>query len=149
MKRKFYLGTLLILACQLGFSQELFVDSYIEKTKVSPKMGIQIGYELPGGFIVGGFYQQEVSLPSNQEVNRPRFYEKEFYGVALGANLVSWKGLDAYLNVRTGVVNKINFAITPSVTVDYELVKLIHLKAGVGMRSFSPTLMGGISIHLF
>ncbi len=149
MKRKLYLVTLLVGASLFANSQEVFTTSYMEKTSVSPKLGIQVGYKLKGGYTIGGFYQKEVELPMNQEVNKPRFYEKELYGLVLGANLYSYKGLSVDFNVRTGVSNKTNFLITPSTIVDYRLAKMIHVQGGVGMRSFRPTYQVGISVHMF
>ena len=149
MKRKLYLVTLLVGASLFAKSQELFTTSYMEKTRVSPKLGIQVGYKLKGGYTVGGFYQKEVELPMNQEVNKPRFYEKELYGLVLGANLYSHKNLSIDLNIRTGISNKTNFIITPSSIIDYRLGKMIHVQGGIGMRSFRPTYLAGISIHMF
>ena len=149
MKRKLYLVTLLVGASLFAKSQELFTTSYMEKTKVSPKLGIQVGYKLKGGYTIGGFYQKEVELPMSQEVSKPRFYEKELYGVVLGTNLYCYKSLSVDLNVRTGVSNKANFVITPSTIVDYNLGKMIHVQGGIGMRGFRPTYLAGISIHMF
>ncbi|MEQ8554028.1 MAG: hypothetical protein RIC06_22490 [Cyclobacteriaceae bacterium] len=149
MKRKLYLVAILVGAGLFAKSQELFTTSYLEKTQVSPKLGIQIGYKLKGGYTIGGFYQKAVELPTNQETKKPRFHEQAFYGVVLGTTLYNHKNVDIDLNVRTGVSNGLNFIITPSAIVDYRLGKMIHLKGGVGVRSFRPTYMAGISIHMF
>lgn len=149
MKRKLYLVAILVGAGLFAKSQELFTTSYMEKTQVSPKLGIQVGYKLKGGYTIGGFYQKAIELPTNQETTKARFYEQAFYGVVLGTTLYNHKNVDIDLNVRTGVSNGLNFIITPSAIVDYRLGKMIHLKGGVGVRSFRPTYMAGISIHMF
>ncbi len=149
MKRALYFFALLIGVANASHGQEIYTTSYMEKTSVSPKMGIQIGYEFKGGYMIGGFYQKEVDLPRNEEVNKPRFYEQEFYGVSFAGNVFTYKNLDAQGNVRTGVSNNINFCITPSIMLDYRLIKLIHIKGGIGVRGFKPTYQGGISIHMF
>ncbi|XOV93319.1 MAG: hypothetical protein ACFHWX_01150 [Bacteroidota bacterium] len=74
--------------------------------------------------------------------------EIEFIGLNLATQIFSFRGINMNLDVRIGETNKVNFAITSSVKVDYEVIKRIHLNAGVGLRSFNPILQGGLGVDL-
>jgi len=130
-------------------SQNLFVNSYIEKTIVSPKAGVQVGYQFACKYVVGVFYQKEMVTSRIVESNKPRFYEKEFLGINLAAPLLSFYGIKSSLDVRIGTTNRENFAITPSLKLDYELINRIHINGGLGIRSLNPTLQGGIRVDIY
>ena len=148
--KTFTISVIIILASLgQGYAQNLFTTSYIEKTKVSPKAGIQVGYQFASKHEIGLFYQKEVDMLGGHESIKPRFYEKEFLGVSVSSQLYSFQKIDMILNVRIGVINKENFALTPSFKMDYEVIQRIHIQAGLGVRSFNPTLQGGIKIDIY
>ncbi len=149
MKTLAITSILFFVALSQALSQNLFVTSYMEKTKVSPKAGIQVGYQLSDNYEVGVFYQKEVDMPGGHESVKPRFYEKEFIGVNLATRIFAVQKVNVSMDVRIGAINKENFAITPSVKLDYQVIKRIHINAGLGVRSFNPTLQGGLKVDIY
>ncbi len=121
--------------------------SYVEKTCVNAKIGTRIGWLTKQGFEVGGFYQNEANIFQSTE-DKPLFYEKEFFGVFMAAPVFVRDNYQVKLNVRTGAVNQINFAITPSVVMDYKLFNQVHLNGGIGVKALKPTLQAGIRINI-
>ncbi|MEQ9425124.1 MAG: hypothetical protein RJQ09_11940, partial [Cyclobacteriaceae bacterium] len=144
MKSLITLTITLIASLNFALAQGLFASSYVEKTNISPKMGTQIGYQFDWGVEVGVFFQDEADFLNHGEIKRPRFYEKSFTGVFFAYPILETKNLDLKLNVRTGAVNKINFAITPSLIGTYSLHKNLKVFSGIGVRTFRPTLQAGI-----
>ncbi len=149
MKTVITYSIILFALLSKGYAQNLFTTSYIEKAKVSPKVGMLIGYQFASKHEVGVFYQKEVDLPTSDESAKPRFYEKEFLGVNVASQLISLNKLNLIMDVRIGVTNKTNFAITPSLKMDYEIIKRFHINGGLGVRSFRPTLQGGLRVDLY
>ena len=149
MKTLAITSVLFFVTLTQAVSQNLFVHSYMEKTQVSPKAGIQLGYQTANNYEVGVFFQKEVDMANGHESNKPRFYEKEFIGIILASQIFAYQHLNVNLDVRIGAINKTNFAITPSVKVDYEIIKRIYINAGIGVRSFNPTLQGGLRIDIY
>ncbi len=144
------ISTIILLAfISRGYAQNAFATSYVEKTHVSPKIGVLAGYQFASKHEVGVFYQREVDGPEGQDNIRPRFYEKEFFGINLGSQLFSFHRANMLMDVRIGLINKSNFSITPSLKLDYEFIKRFHLQGGVGVRSFNPTFQGGLKIDLY
>lgn len=148
MKTAITYSIILFALISKGYAQNLFTTSYVEQAKVSPKAGILLGYQFASKHEIGVFYQKEVDLTGSQE-DKPRFYEKEFLGVNVASQLISFNKLNMIMDVRIGVTNKTNFAITPSLKLDYEIIKRFHINGGVGIRSFNPTLQGGLRIDLY
>ena len=128
-------------------AQTTFVSSYIEQTKVGSKVGTQLGFETRHGYEIGAFYQKEADIIVTEE-NKPRFYEKEFKGMFFAGNIIEGRKIKVKLNVRTGVTNKINFTITPSVMGSYQLGKSARLLCGIGMRTLRPTLRLGMRFNI-
>ncbi len=149
MKTLTTFGIALLTSLSQIAAQNLFTSSYIEKTHVSPKAGIQVGYRFSTNHEVGIFYQKEVDMPGSREAKKPRFYEKEFLGVNLSAQLISFHKVNMLIDIRIGVINKENFGLTPSLKFDYEIIKRVHLNAGIGARTFTPTYQGGIKIDIY
>ncbi len=130
------LATLFIIALsQALMAQEVAISTYMERTMIGNKMGLAVGYKFPYGITVGGFYQEAPSFLGEPEA-KPHTYERVFTGsyIAVPMN----KHMD--FNVRTGVSNGRNFLITPSVWGYLNVLKTLDLGAGIGVRSFRPTL---------
>ena len=147
MKAKVTLSILLSVLFSYAFAQQLFVGSYVENTCINAKLGTRIGLLTNQEFEVGGFYQSESKIFQSEE-NKPLFYEKEFFGVFMAAPLLVRDHYQLKLNVRTGAVNKINFAITPSIVMDYKLFNQVSLNGGIGVKALKPTLQAGIRINI-
>lgn len=134
-------------AIHFAKAQTTFVSTYIEQTKIGSKIGTQIGYESRHGYEIGAFYQKEADIIVTEE-NKPRFYEQEFKGMFFAGTIVHGRKANLKINVRTGVTNNINFAITPSVIGNYNISRFIRFQAGLGIRSFRPTLQAGLRIAM-
>ena len=148
--KTFTISTIILLSMiSQGYAQNLFTSSYVEKAKVSPKAGISIGYQFASNHEISIFYQKEVDMPGGRDDVKPRFYEKEFFGINVASQLLSFHRLKAIMDIRIGVTNKSNFAITPSLKLDYEFINRFHIQAGTGVRSFNPTLQGGLRIDIY
>lgn len=144
------ISTIILLAfISRGYAQNAFTTSYVEKTHVSPKIGVLVGYQFASKHEVGIFYQKEVDMPGGQDNSIPRFYEKEFFGINVASQLLSFDKANLIMDVRIGVTNKTNFSITPSLKLDYEFIKRFHIQGGVGVRSFNPTLQGGLKVDIY
>lgn len=140
--------TLCVVAgIEAATAQNWKVSSYLEKTFVSPKAGTSLGYEFPGNYEVGGFYQKAVM--TNGKENLPRFYEEEFFGLYTSLPIRDTEKLDINFNIRTGVINNEIFAITPSLQAEFMPTKIIGLGLGVGIRNLRPTVITKIIVKLF
>ncbi len=131
-----------------AYAQSFIAETYVERTKSSPKIGSSIGYQFAGKFEIGGFIQKStvIFVP---EIGIPLENENNFYGAFFSYPLKSTRKLDLHVRVRTGVSNDQNFTITPNLSASYTPTKLISVSTGVGVRSFRPTLMASIKINLF
>jgi len=138
--------SILLFSFQLATAQRLNVTTYVEKTNIGIKGGTAFGFENHLGFEYGGFYQE---LFGQERDELPRFYEKEFFGLYGAAPLMVRAKYDLKINVRMGVTNGENFLITPSLVANYQLMKIISVRGGIGARSFQPTFQAGINIKLF
>ena len=154
MKTSILIIVMLVVVLGTANAQQAVTRVYNEKTKIGLKTGVAVGYESRYGIELGGFYQEADLLDkvfnkneSSQSV-KPRQYEKQFYGVYFGARITSSNWYDLKFNVRTGVTNGENFAITPSVLANVIATKNVQLTVGVGSRAFRPTLQTGISVKL-
>ena len=145
--KKLTVIALTILFTHTLSAQDLTARSYVEKTAIGNKLGTAVGYIFPCKVEVGGFYQKNAEFMNAQEITE-RFYEKEFAGMYLNLPLKHYHKINFDLNVRTGVVNGQNFAITPSLLGSYSPVKAIKMGVGVGARMFRPTLQASLAIRL-
>lgn len=145
--KKLTLIAAIIISSYAAQSQGLVSRTYVEKTSVGNKLGTAIGYSFSSQVEVGGFYQQSAAFLGSPE-NMPRFYEKEFAGVYFNYPLSRWDKAGLDMNVRTGVTNGENFAITPSVLGYYQPFTPIKVGMGIGVRAFRPTLQASIAISL-
>jgi len=146
---------LIALAATLGVAkaQQLVAKTYMEKTYVSPKTGFALGLQTYTGIEVGAFYQESYlreKIFGKAEKKRvmPRFYEKRFYGAYMSYPVVNEYYYDIQFNIRTGIVNGTNFIITPSVLAHFHPVQAVKLGAGVGVRSFQPTLQTSVTVKI-
>ena len=147
MKKLLYV-LIFILAAQGKISaQSLTIRSYVEKTSVSPKRGIAVGVKFPCNIEIGGFHQKESSMVVSSE-KEPWRYEKEFYGFFFQYPVYSKGSLDLGFNIRTGLSNNENFVITPAITADYRIGRLLSVGAAFGSRAMSPTISAGVKINL-
>ncbi|MFY0600087.1 MAG: hypothetical protein JXR03_10485 [Cyclobacteriaceae bacterium] len=141
------ISILLLIGVNTAKAQRSFISTYVEKTHVSPKQGVNLGFEFKGGFEVGMFYQKESSVLENRESSKPRFYEKKFTGISISGPVLIRSAYDIKLNVRTGISNNINFAITPSILANWKVLSRLEINTGLGIRAFKPTYIVGIRIH--
>ncbi|WP_258104998.1 hypothetical protein [Marinoscillum sp. MHG1-6] len=148
MKYFFTIALLVIITLSQANAQQPFVKSYIERTHISPKLGLQGGYEFKNNFELGGFYQKENDAFWSSNEAKPRFYEKEFYGVIMAAPVLSKEKFNVKANVRMGAVNGEYFSITPSMIAGYKLFNAIEVQAGFGLKSFRITSQAGIRFNL-
>lgn len=145
-----------LLGCfKAAHSQRLVISSYMEHTVVSPKTGLLVGNQFtlkypgyePVQFTMGGFYQSEIKMIASESSEEAR--EKVFTGLFTEWSVFHANRFNTLLNVRTGVQNKTNFSITPSIKVSYDLSKNISLMSGVGSRgALSPTFTYGIIVKI-
>ncbi len=142
------LAIIILASINIANAQEVFFNSYIEQTSVSPKVGGQLGYEFSYGYEVGVFYQKEVNMLGSSDTPKPRFREEEFVGILLAAPILMADRYNVKLNARTGMRNQFNFAISPSVVGNYKLINTIQVQLGVGIRALRPTFQAGLRINL-
>ncbi len=147
--------TLFIISTSID-AQSLTLSSYMEQTRVSPKIGTSVGYQFVSEYAytdfifaaeVGGFYQQEVSTVSGENAKK-RHREKSFFGIYMETPLVYLNKFSMGLNVRTGIQNKENFMITPSIKAKYQPADFISFSAGMGARCMQPTMLLDVKISL-
>lgn len=139
---------IMIAATLSANAQGITVASYVEQTSVSPKLGYMLGYtfdsEIP--VEVGAFFHNELMNPANGQTE---FYNKRretsFVGAYFNYPAVVGHKFDLYLQIRTGVVNKENFTITPSLEGRMKLTKQLHIATAVGTRCFRPTAMAKVA----
>jgi hypothetical protein len=159
MKNITHLPVLLVLFSLLGCSsingQSMNVSSYIEKTPVSPKIGISIGYNFQykvHGYSrlmeieVGGFYQK--SSVELEETGGILPYEKDLLGLYFESTIVRFNHLKLDFGVRVGYQNNENFILTPNAKTSLLLGERLEIGAGLGLRQFMPTTIINIKIHI-
>lgn len=148
MKMLLYL--MLVLTFEICTSQDLKLETYIEKTHVSPKAGIRFIFVGRDRLEMGAFYQRHTYIEWKEQSTLPRFHEKEFYGLRLGYPLVTAynQSYSIKFHVRTGMVNNQNFIITPSITSALQFWKIFNVGVGVGMRAFRPTMIGSLGLRI-
>ncbi len=133
------------------FSQSLVVSTYLEQTKMSPKIGTSIGYNITPerkkkvssfGVEMGLFYQESLVEFKTAEVNAyQQPYENTFLGAYIEVPVIMFNNMTVDINVRTGTQNLQNFCISPSLKINYEIGGLVAIGAGVGSRSMQHTIM--------
>lgn len=128
-------------------AQSLQAGTYVEKTHISPKLGTAIGYTFNSQIELGGFYQTATEqLPTREDGYQ--IHEQEFYGMYFSYPVLGGEKSNIKFNVRTGVTNNQNFAITPSILANHNILKTVALGAGVGIRAFRPTLQASIKLNI-
>ena len=138
----------LVMVAGFASAQQLVATSYVEQTVVSPKLGTSVGVVFNNEIEVGGFYQQSTQSTAPESVGLPPRTEQEFAGAFVAYPITQDNLVDVKLNVRVGVSNGQNFVITPALQGNIQATKKISLDAGLGVRSFRPTMMAGIKIKL-
>lgn len=130
-------------------AQGITASTYIEQTKVSPKLGYMIGYHFGSeyGIEVGGFIQNEMQSPGQTTDTEYYMQRRETSFAGMYFNYPAYMGnkFEVTIQIRTGVVNAENFVITPSVEGSYKLTQKLLVSAGVGTRCFTPTLMSRVA----
>ncbi len=128
---------------------------YTEVTNMSPKTGVSITYATPGyvgDYEIGVFYQaashfggdkpsQQFSDQKSEEVE----FERSFYGLFTSCTLIDGGTVELDLQVRAGMVNNEHFKIVPSLMGKVRVIDRLSLNAGLGTRSMSLTLLGGLT----
>lgn len=137
-----------ILAINLASAQQIVGTTYVEKTHISPKLGYAIGFVISDlQMEVGAFHQNTITKIDLSESYMAQFYERTFSGIYMNYPVLSHRGFDVKFNIRMGVTNKENFAITPSVKLDYQLIRNLKITTGIGIRAFQPTYQSGIALN--
>ncbi|MFY0608405.1 MAG: hypothetical protein JXR10_16925 [Cyclobacteriaceae bacterium] len=128
-------------------AQQLTAKSYLEQTYVGPKLGTAIGLMFPCNIEVGGFYQESTTAFGEAET-LPWLKERQFAGAFMNYPIMQKEFLGLSFNIRTGVSNGENFLITPTVLGYIMPLPRVKVSGGLGVRAFSPTLQGGITLVL-
>ena len=132
-------------------AQELKLSTYIEKTKMSPKLGHSLGLVFPGylgDMEVGGFYQRNMLTNTTESTSKRVIMEEQFYGFYIGISFIQREKVNVNFNLRAGLVNESMLAITPSVFTDFMLSNALGFGLGVGMRNLQPTYTGRVILKL-
>ncbi len=150
MKKQLLILLFFVAVLASASAQNLVIRTYVEKTHMSPKTGTSIGFENRFQWEYGVFFQEASLMESfmmsdEDRDNLPRNYEREFTGLYFAVPIVSRDSYVIKANVRTGMTNGQNFAITPSVLADYKLARYIRLGMGVGSRNLRPTLQASVA----
>lgn len=149
MKTLFTFTTILLLfAPSIVSSQSFKASTYMEQTHISPKLGTTVGYSFDSQIEIGGFYQSASTGQSRNSESTSREQEEEFFGAYFSYPVATGEKTGLQFNIRTGVVNGENFLITPSLLGNYRIMKTVSVGAGVGIRTFRPTLQAGIKLNL-
>ena len=141
---------LILAAATYSNAQGIKGTSYIEKTKMSPKLGHSVGVVFPGylgDMELGGFYQKAM-VSNNAESASKRVIEEKVYGFYIGISFIQSKRINVNFNLRTGSVNDQFLVITPSVFSDVMISKFLGIGLGVGMRNLQPTYSGRIILKM-
>ncbi|MEQ6118402.1 hypothetical protein, partial [Reichenbachiella sp. MALMAid0571] len=126
---------LILAAASCSNAQELKLSTYIEKTKMSPKLGHSLGLVFPGylgDMEVGGFYQRNMLSHNAETTSKKQIIEEQFYGFYMGISFIQRQKVNVNFNVRTGLVNGSLLAITPSVFSDFMLSDALGFGLGLG-----------------
>ncbi len=148
MKKVLFLITLLLSL--EGFSQPMNASVYLENTKFNPMTGFSFSVTMENHMEIGGFYQESLLLEriihagDTKVKNLPASHEQHFYGILINYPLHDHGPLSFTLNVRTGVINHETFTVNPTVLTDLRVFEKLEIGAGVGVRCFTPTLLGSI-----
>ncbi|GEM_PF-2201313 len=122
------------------------VNYYTEVTNMSPKTGLSISYSTPGyvgDFEIGGFYQ--ASNNSGQDQPQQPDFERSFYGLFASCTLIQSRAVELDLQVRSGLVNNEHFRIVPAILGKVSVIDRLSFNAGLGTRTMSLTLLGGLT----
>ncbi|MEQ9379212.1 MAG: hypothetical protein RIG68_28740 [Imperialibacter sp.] len=140
---------LIIAAAASSNAQGVKATSYIEKTKMSPKMGYSVGVVLPGylgDMELGGFYQK--AMNEQGESTYRKIVEEKFYGMYLGVSFIQTERVNVSFKVRAGSVNDKFLLLTPSVFSDVMISRSLGFGFGLGMRNLQPTYTGRLVLKL-
>ena len=147
MKQAFTIITIIFLAYQAS-SQSFIAESYLEHTRVNPKLGTSIGFNFKNKIQVGGFIQRSASTIELGERTTHNL-ESRLYGAFFSYPLVlNSEKFELQFKTRAGLANDENFVITPSIQGGYTPFKMVSIGAGIGVRSFRPTYMLTLRINL-
>ncbi len=128
-------------------AQQLSVETYYERTLISPKTGTALGYTFRGKLCAGVFYQEHSQMFYGEREMTSQI-EDEFYGFYMSGPVTEWRRASLILKARTGIANGENFMISPSVHADFAVLKRVHIGTGIAMRSILPSVMTSIRIDL-
>ncbi|MEQ6119087.1 hypothetical protein [Reichenbachiella sp. MALMAid0571] len=141
---------LILAVATYSNGQGIKATTYIEKTKMSPKLGHSIGVVFPsylGDMELGGFYQKSMTSNSGEYASN-RLMEEKFYGFYIGISFIQTEHINVNFNLRTGTVNDKFLAITPSVFSDLMISRSLGIGVGLGMRNLQPTYSGRIILKM-
>jgi len=144
-----FITVIFFINCVTVQGQNISITTYSEITRISPKVGIQLGTTLPlycGKIEVGGFYQK--SLVSQSGEAQLKKFEHEFYGMYASFFLIDKNKVDLKFNIRSGSVNGKYFCITPAIKSQIRLSNALSFEGGFGLRNMRPTLITGLTILL-
>ena len=141
---------LILVATTYSKAQGIKATTYIEKTKMSPKLGHSVGVVFPsylGDMELGGFYQKAM-VSNNAEPAPNRVIEEKFYGFYIGISFIQTERVNVNFHLRSGSVNDQFLAITPSVFSDVMISRFLGIGMGIGMRNLQPTYSGRIILKM-
>ncbi len=127
--------------------QQLFVETYFERTPASPKMGVALGYTCGVNYQIGGFYQNCEPAASSSDARNP-LVEREFFGLFASVIVKEWDSFSLSLRAKTGIANRQHFVISPGLHMDYEPIRRLHFQGGVALRTLTPSALLGIRFDL-
>lgn len=141
---------LLIIFCSFtARTQELRIKQNLEQTYYSPKLGTYVGIELENGSEAGGFYQSSsMFIKQSDDLELPERFEREYFGAYISYPL--WMtGIAAFkLNVRAGMLNNEKMLVTPSLLAEYNIVRVLRLGFGAGVRVGQPAFHTSIAFKI-
>lgn len=148
--KKFFVILFIVSGSLLTFhsrlcAQDFKITTYVERTYISPKMGMSAGYRFGCSFEAGGFYQKEIQSGFSEQ---PEKCEHEFYGMYFSIPVLCREKFGLDFMIRSGMVNKENFTITPSLNLDYRPFRILGIGGGIGLRNLRPTFMPRIEIMI-
>ncbi|NNE55139.1 MAG: hypothetical protein HKN32_03895 [Flavobacteriales bacterium] len=132
-------------------TSKLVISTYVERTHIGPKGGTSVGVEFRNLLSLGAFYQESdlvVNVFGEELTELPPHYEKQFYGLYFTFPVSHQNLIGFDFKIRTGISNSENFIITPSLHSTLKLARMVEIGAGVGMRSFRPTVQTSIMVKL-
>ncbi|MEP1094106.1 MAG: hypothetical protein ABJG78_03300 [Cyclobacteriaceae bacterium] len=150
MKKYTILLTVFLLVSEEIPAQKMVVKTYLERIHSGYKVGSAIGHETYWQIEYGVFYQKAPNGQNSESqilVGAGAEFEKEFMGVYAAIPVLYSDEVDFKVQVRTGVINGVNFVTTPSLLAHYKVADQMKLGFGIGFRALIPTIQTSFSFN--